>query len=101
MTATPSTNPPTPPPTPLGPPSSWLIPAIMTTLCCMPLTGVVAVAYAAGVHRAWRAGDVERATRLARRARMWVFIGFFCFLAAVTWAIASGSGFTLIEEMRT
>jgi len=98
MTATPpSAN----APTPLGPPSSWLIPAILTTLCCMPITGLIAVAYAAGVHRAWHDGDVERAHQWARRARMWVFIGFFFFLAVVTWAIASGSGFTLIEQVRT
>ena len=67
----------------------------------MPITGLIAVVYAAGVHRAWDDGDVERAHRWARRARMWVFIGFFFFLAAVTWAIASGSGFTLIEQVRT
>lgn len=67
----------------------------------MPVTGVIAVAYAIGVNRAWRDGDVVRAGVLARRARMWVFIGFFCFLTAVTWAAASGSGFTLIEQVRT
>lgn len=83
-----------------GPPSSWLVPAVLTTLLCMPLTGVVAVYYAAQVRVRWSYDDLEGADKAARRARLWVFIGLALFVLLVAVGAGSGYLFDLSERWR-
>lgn len=87
-------------PVPTRAPSSWLVPAVLTTLCCFPLTGVVALYYAAQVNTRWELGDYLGAERAAGRARLWVLFGFFAFLILVALGLASGNLGVYLDRLR-
>ncbi len=59
------------------PPRNLLPYAIIVTLLCGSLLGLVAVWFAASANRAWRNGEKERAYELTNRAKMWIGITFF------------------------
>ncbi|HQZ84712.1 MAG: hypothetical protein QG671_3086 [Actinomycetota bacterium] len=82
------------------PPGSWLVPAVITTLCCFPITGVVAVYWSAQVRTRWELGDEDGARRAARRAKLWVLLGFVIYLVAVAVMIGTGSASTYIDRVR-
>ena len=52
-------------------PPSHLALAIVTTLCCCQLFGVVAIIYAAQVDTRWNAGDAAGAHDASHKARLW------------------------------
>ena len=52
---------------------NYLVPAILSLFCCMPL-GVVAVIFAAQVNGKVAAGDIAGATDSAKKAKMFSFI---------------------------
>ncbi|MFI0431598.1 MAG: CD225/dispanin family protein [Candidatus Nanopelagicales bacterium] len=82
------------------PPNSWLVPAVLTTLCCFPLTGVVAIYFAAQVRVMWDHDDPAGALRASRRARLWTLLGFGVFLLLVVLSLATGSMFSVVDRMR-
>ena len=82
------------------PPNSWLVPAVVTTLCCFPLTGVVALYFAAQVRVLWDHGDAAGAVRSSRRARLWTLTGLGLFLLLVILSVASGSLFSFVHRLR-
>lgn len=82
------------------PPNSWLVPAIVCTLCCFPLTGVAAVYFAAQVRVLWDHGDAAGAARCSRRARMWTLVGLGLFLLLVVLSVATGSMFSFVDRLR-
>ena len=72
---------PQPPPAgPYGPATqripNYLVPSILTTLCCCLPTGIVALIYAAQVNGKLARGDVVGATHASRNARTWCWISF-------------------------
>lgn len=78
---------------PAIPPKSMLVPAILTTLACFPVTGFMAIYYAVLTRRCWSAAeggapdaaDLRRqAHDASRSARMWTGITFF--LGMIFWA---------------
>jgi hypothetical protein len=83
-----------------GPPSSWLIPAIVTTLCCMPITGVVAVYYAAQVRTRWDYDDPQGASSAASAARFWVLLGFVIYVGLLAFALGTGALFEFTDRLR-
>lgn len=83
-----------------GPPSSWLIPAIVTTLCCMPITGVIAVYYAAQVRTRWDYDDPAGASSAASAARFWVLLGFVIYVGLVAFGLGTGALFDFIDRVR-
>lgn len=85
---------------PRRPPNSWLVPAVVLTLCCMPLLGIPALYYAAQVSLAWRKGDASLAYMFARRARMFVLLGAVLYLVAVLVGTWTGATFDLLNLVR-
>jgi len=53
---------------------SYLLPAILTTLCCCLPFGIVAIVYAAQVNGKLQAGDIAGAQASSRNALMWSWI---------------------------
>lgn len=64
------------PPPPVGGPASvpnYLVPAILSAFCCMPL-GIVAIVFAAQVNGKVATGDVAGALDSSKKAKMFSFI---------------------------
>lgn len=60
---------------PEGPmPPSFMLWAVLSTLCCCMPAGIVAIVYSAYVSNRWFAGDAEGARRASRRVELWVII---------------------------
>src|SRR5215813_3930534 len=65
----------TPPPSSGAPAkvSNYLIPAIISLFCCLPL-GIVGVVFAAQVNGKVAAGDIEGAMNSSKKAKLFSFI---------------------------
>lgn len=55
------------------PPNNYLIPAILTVLCCWPLA-IPAIMFATQVNGKYNAGDYQGAADSSRKARMFALI---------------------------
>lgn len=63
------------PPPPAAAVNTYLVPAILLTVCCVP-AGIPAVIFAAQVNTKLRAGDVAGAMQSAQMAKRWCVIAF-------------------------
>ena len=57
-------------------PPTYLVWAILVTLCCCQIFGVIAVVYAANVKSKYNRGDVEGAIKNSELAALWVILAF-------------------------
>ena len=64
-------------------PSTYLVWAILSTLCCCLPTGVVAIVYASKVSPLYMRGDYKGAKDASEKACWWVIISF---VAGLIWA---------------
>ena len=55
---------------------NYLIPAILTTLCCCLPFGVVGIVFAAQVNGKLAAGDYAGAVRTSNQAKIWCWVSF-------------------------
>jgi hypothetical protein len=84
-----------PPPPPMSPPpvagqpqphvSNYLVPAILSTICCCLPFGIVAIVFAAQVNAKLQAGDVQGARQSSEKAKMWCWVALLCSL--IFWVI--------------
>ncbi|MDE5750335.1 MAG: CD225/dispanin family protein, partial [Duncaniella sp.] len=65
------------------PPPTYLVWAILATVCCCVLTGIVAIIYASKVTPAWQRGDYAAARAASEKAGWWVIISF---VGGLIWA---------------
>lgn len=64
-------------------PPTYLVWAILATLCCCLPGGVVALVFSSKVSPLYNSGDYEGARRASERAGLWVIISF---VAGLIWA---------------
>lgn len=57
-----------------NPPPNYLVPAIIVTLCCCLIGGIVAIVNASQVNSKWEAGDVAGAKKASEQAKLWCMI---------------------------
>lgn len=79
-------------------PPSWLIPAVVATLCCFAPTGIVSVYFAAQVNAYWEKGDSRAAVKASRRARTWLVVSLLLWAASMLFLVATGRLGMLLES---
>lgn len=79
-------------------PNTWLVPAVIATLCCFAPTGVIAVFFAARVGVLWDRGEFAAARDTARVARLWVVVSIVLWAVALVILVASGRAGRLLES---
>jgi len=78
---------------PQSPPPNYLVFAILTTIFCCQILGIVSIIYAAQVNSKWSSGDIEGALSASRNAKIWAWVAFgsaFIIVALVTFLSALG-----------
>lgn len=55
-------------------PNNYLLPAILSTVCCCLPFGIVSIVYAAQVDSKWSGGDFAGALKSSENAKMWFYI---------------------------
>lgn len=86
MRPQPAYAPGTPSPQPAGGesmPRTYIVWAVISTLCCCLPTGIVALIYSSKVSPLWHRGDYDGARRASDKAGWWVIISF---VAGFVWA---------------
>ena len=58
------------------PPPNYLVFAILTTIFCCQILGIVSIVFAAQVNSKWNSGDTQGAIDASRNAKMWAWIAF-------------------------
>lgn len=61
---------------PQSPPPNYLVFAILTTIFCCQILGIVSIVFAAQVNSRWNAGDTQGALDASRNAKLWAWIAF-------------------------
>ena len=64
-------------------PPSYLVWAILSTLCCCQIFGIIAIIYAANVKPKYNRGDFDGAKKNSERAALWVILSFVIGLATI------------------
>lgn len=61
---------------PQAPPPNYLVFAILVTIFCCQISGIVSIVFAAQVNSKWNAGDYEGALSASKNAKLWAWISF-------------------------
>ncbi|WP_340111635.1 CD225/dispanin family protein [Maribellus mangrovi] len=68
---------------PQSPPPNYLVFAILVTIFCCQILGIVSIVFAAQVNTKWNAGDYEGALNASKNAKLWAWVGFASAFAIV------------------
>jgi carbohydrate-selective porin OprB len=72
---------------PVSPPKNWLVEAILATIFCCQIFGIVAIVFAAQVNSKFATGDYDGAESASKDAGKWTKIAFFAGIIQVILAI--------------
>jgi hypothetical protein len=61
---------------PQTPPPNYLVFAILATIFCCQILGIVSIVFAAQVNSKWNAGDIQGALEASKNAKLWAWIAF-------------------------
>ncbi len=61
---------------PQTPPPNYLVFAILTTIFCCQILGIVSIVFAAQVNSRWNSGDIPGALDASKNAKLWAWIAF-------------------------
>jgi len=61
---------------PQTPPPNYLVFAILSTLFCCQILGIVSIVFAAQVNSRWNSGDIQGALDASKNAKLWAWIAF-------------------------
>lgn len=81
------------------PPSNYLVGAILATIFCCQILGIVSIIYAAQVNSKWQAGDFDGARQASRNALTWIWVSIASAVALVVIAISFGLGIAFLSEI--
>ena len=58
------------------PPPNYLVFAILATIFCCQILGIVSIVYAAQVNSKWATGDYQGAINSSKNAKLWAWVAF-------------------------
>ena len=61
---------------PQTPPPNYLVFAILSTIFCCQIFGIVSIVFAAQVNSRWNSGDIPGALDASKNAKLWAWISF-------------------------
>lgn len=76
---------------------NYLVPAILSIICCCPL-GIAAIVFATQVNKKIQAGDIQGAEDSSKKAKMFSFIGLGVGILVWIISIILGISFGLIAS---
>ncbi len=75
---------------PQAPPPNYLVFAILATIFCGKIFGIVAIVFAAQVNTKWYAGDHQGALNASKNAKLWSWISVAVGIALIIfWSLLS------------
>ncbi len=78
---------------PQTPPPNYLVFAILTTIFCCQILGIVSIVFAAQVNSRWNSGDIPGALDASKNAKLWAWIAFGSgFIIAIAFSILAALG---------
>ena len=78
---------------PQTPPPNYLVFAILTTIFCCQILGIVSIVFAAQVNSRWNSGDIQGALDASKNAKLWAWIAFGSgFIIAIAFSILAALG---------
>ena len=81
------------------PPSNYLIGAVLATIFCCQIFGIISIIYAAQVNSKWQAGDLEGARQASKNASLWLWLAVGAALVIIITAISFGIGVALLTNV--
>jgi archaellum biogenesis protein FlaJ (TadC family) len=81
------------------PPSNYLVGAILCTLFCCQILGIVSIIFAAQVNSKWQAGDYEGARQASRNALTWIWISLGATVILISLALTFGLGVAFLGDL--
>ena len=61
---------------PQSPPPNYLVFAILTTIFCCQILGIVSIVCPAQVNSRWNSGDIQGAVDASKNAKLWAWVAF-------------------------
>lgn len=61
---------------PQSPPPNYLVFAILATIFCCQILGIVSIVFAAQVNSKWASGDFQGALNASKNAKLWAWVAF-------------------------
>lgn len=61
---------------PQTPPPNYLVFAILATIFCCQILGIVSIVFAAQVNSKWASGDYQGALNASKNAKLWAWVAF-------------------------
>lgn len=61
---------------PQTPPPNYLVFAILSTIFCCQILGIVSIVFAAQVNSKWASGDYQGALNASKNAKLWAWVAF-------------------------
>ncbi|QZE15209.1 CD225/dispanin family protein [Halosquirtibacter laminarini] len=55
-------------------PKTWLVEAILSTICCCMITGIVSIVYSSKIDSLYYKGEYERAEQASQHAKTWFIV---------------------------
>jgi len=81
------------------PPPNYLVFAILSTIFCCQILGIVSIVFAAQVNSRWNAGDIAGANDASKNARLWAWIAFGSGVLAVVATVIMVVGFGMFAGL--
>ena len=81
------------------PPSNYLVGAILSTIFCCQVLGIVSIIYAAQVNSKWQAGDYDGARQASKNALTWIWVSVGSAVILFIAMISLGIGAAILSNV--